>query len=152
MIIIQDSREQTPLEFKHSYITDVRVEKLDVGDYACEFKDGYRPSIVFERKSIGDLYGTMWGGYKRFKDCIRRSQQSGTTLFIVVEGTLSDVLLGYEHSKVRGTSMLFKLFTLWIRYGIQTIFCEDRREMSEYITQFYIACGKQYVLDKRKEK
>ena len=143
MLIIQDTREQKPLEFTHAYITNTLVQKLDVGDYGCEFKDGYRPPIYFDRKSIGDLYGTMGKGYPRFKKCIIRARDTGKTLFIITEGTLGKVGSGYSRSQIKGSSMLLKLFTLWVRYGVQTIFCKDRKEMANYITQFYLACGRE---------
>ena len=149
MIIIQDSREKLGLTFNHPWITAVRIEKLDVGDYGAEFIDGHKPSVYFERKSIGDLYGTLSSGYLRFKNCIKRAQDSGKTLFIIVEGTLTKVSNGYDRSQISGTSMLYKLFTIWVRHGVQTIFTKDRREMAEYITQMYIACGKQYVKNKK---
>lgn len=145
MKILIDSREQLPLEFSHAYITETIIQKINVGDYAVQFEDGHIPPFYFERKSIPDLFGTMGVGYERFKECIRRSQESNCTLFIIVEGTLSDVLEGSAHSGIRGTSMVYKLFTIWIRYGIQTIFVRDRREMAEYLTQFFIAVGKRYV-------
>lgn len=119
--------------------------KLDVGDYGCEFEDGYVVPAVFERKSIADLFGTLGKGYPRFKRCIKRAKDSGKTLFIITEGTLTKVLKGYERSSIKGVSMVYKVFTLWARYGVQTIFCRDRDEMSEYITNYYIACGKEYV-------
>ena len=149
MIIIQDTREQKPLKFNHPWITEVRIEKIDIGDYRAEFTDGYKPPIVFERKSIGDLYGTMGYGYGRFKRCIVRAQDSETTLFIIVEGSLTKVLKGYEHSKIGGISMVYKLFTLWVRYGVQTIFVNNRVEMVEFITHFYLSCGKDYVRRKK---
>lgn len=125
---------------------------MDVGDYGCEFEDGHVVPIVFDRKSIGDLFGTMGKGYPRFKRCIKRAQESKVTLFIIVEGSMSKVLKGYEHSQTKGISMIYKLFTLWLRHGIQTIYCSDRKEMAEYITQFYIAAGKQYLKRKASEK
>jgi len=145
LVIIQDTREQKPLKFSHPFITEIRVEKLDIGDYACEFKDGHRPAVVFERKSIGDLYGTMGKGYKRFKKIITRTRERKASLFIIVEGSLTKVLRGFDRSQMQGTSMVLKLFTLWLRYGVQTIFCGDRKEMSLFITNFYISAGKEYV-------
>lgn len=145
MKIIIDTREQLPLKFKHPFITDVVVHKLDVGDYGVVFEDGHTPPFFFDRKSIGDLFGTMGQGYERFKQCIIRSHESRVTLFIIVEGSLFSVLKGYEHSTIKGTSVVYKLFTLWIKYGVQTVFVNDRREMSEYITQFFIAVGKRHV-------
>jgi len=118
---------------------------MDVGDYGAEFEDGHIVPIVFDRKSMGDLFGTMGRGYGRFKKCITRANDSNTTLFIIVEGSMTKVLKGYERSQIKGISMIYKLFTLWVKHGVQTIFCKDRAEMAEYITQFYIACGKQHV-------
>jgi len=148
--ILIDTREQRPLEFKSKYITQVIRRKLDIGDYGCEFEDGHVVPIFFERKSIGDLYGTMGKGYKRFRQCINKSHKEKTTLFIITEGTLNKVLGGYNRSQIKGSSMLYKLFTLWVKHGIQTIFCSSREEMSEYITQFYVACGKQHIRKKGK--
>lgn len=87
----------------------------------------------------------MGKGYKRFKQEIIRAQEAGATLFIIVEGTLTEVGRGYKHSQIHGSSMKKKLFTLWIRHGIQTIFTKDRKEMAEYITQFYLSCGREHV-------
>lgn len=145
MKIVVDSREQLPLKFSHPFITGVIVKKLDVGDYAVVFEDGHTPPFFFDRKSIADLFGTMGNGYERFKKCIIRTHNQNAALFIIVEGALFDVLKGYEHSTIKGTTVVYKLFTLWIKHGVQTVFVNDRKEMSEYITQFFIAVGKRYV-------
>ena len=152
MTILIDTREQTPLEFTHQFITNVERIKLDVGDYGCRFADDHIPSIFFERKSIGDLFGTMTSGYKRFKREILRAQESKTTLIIIIEGTLSKVLRGYEHSTVEGITIVKKLLTLWVKYGIKPVFCKDRDEMSLYIAEFYCAVGRQYIENKKKQK
>ena len=151
MKIIIDTREQAPLKFKNRYITEVISRKLDIGDYGCQFEDGHIPDIFFERKSIGDLFGTLGKGYERFKREIIRSQESKQTLFIIIEGSLTKIFLGYEHSTLKGISIVYKLYTLWVKHGIQPIFCKDRAEMAEYITQFYIACGKEYVRKRKLE-
>lgn len=147
--IIIDTREQLPLKFKDKHITEVIKRKLDVGDYGCVFENGHEVNIYFDRKSIGDLYGTMGKGYARFKKSMLRSKESGSTLFIIVEDSMSRVGEGFSRSSIQGISMLYKLFTIWVKYGVQTIYCKDRKEMSDYITNFYIACGKEYV---RKQK
>lgn len=150
MKIIIDSREQSKLTFSSPFITEVIVEKLSVGDYGVRFEDNYEPPFYFERKSIGDLFGTLGGGYERFKKEIKRGQESKVTLFIIVEGNISDVLRGYKHSTIAGVSIVYKVFTLWAKYGVQTLFVKDRNEMSEYITHFFIAVGKKYVKDNEK--
>jgi ERCC4-type nuclease len=90
----------------------------------------------------------MGKGYKRFKREIIRSQESNATLFIIVEGSLTEVGKGFKHSQIKGSSMKQKLYTLWIRHGIQTIFTSNRKEMAEYITQLYLACGREHIKKK----
>lgn len=125
------------------------VRKLDVGDYGAEFEDGHIPPFFFDRKSIPDLFGTMGNGYEQFKNCIIRSQEANVQLFIIIEGTLTDVFKGHKHSLIEGSTVVYKLFTIWIKYGVQSIFVESRKEMAEYITQFFIAVGKRYIQDKK---
>jgi len=143
--IIIDTREQKPLKFNNEQISEIVSQKLDFGDYACVFEDGHMPAVYFERKSISDLFGTMGVGYKRFKKEIIRAQEAKADMFIIVEGSLTQVRKGYKHSKMKGISMVRKLYTLWVRYGIMPIFCIDANEAAEYITQFYIGCGREYV-------
>ena len=87
----------------------------------------------------------MGKGYKRFKREMMRAQEAEANLFIIVEGTLNEVRRGYKHSSIKGESMVKKLFTLWIKHGVQTIFTSNRKEMAEYITQFYLACGRRHI-------
>ena len=121
------------------------MEKLPVGDYSVQFIDGYIPPIYFERKSLVDLFGTLGKGYKRFKKEIVRAQEQKLTLILIVETSLGKVAKGCDHSTIDGISIVKKLFTLWIRHGIQVVFCQDKEEMAEYITQFYLACGREHI-------
>lgn len=91
----------------------------------------------------------MGKGYERFKKCITRAQESKSTLIIICEDSLSSVEAGCEYSQIRGESMARKLFTLWVRHGVQTVFTNGRYEMARYIERFYEAVGKQYVRSKK---
>lgn len=150
MKVLVDTREQRPLLFNHPWIT-VTKRKLDTGDYACEFEDGYGPPIVFERKSVPDLFGTLGNGYKRFKRSIIKAQKTNTTIIVIVEGTLSDVFDGHRFSNTNGETNVKKLFTLWIRYGVMPVFCLDKQESAQYITEFFMACGREHIRRKKKE-
>lgn len=66
--IIQDTREQMPLDFSPFEGVTVEVGTIWPGDYTVK---GWEKSIAFERKSVGDLIGTLKGGYVG-KDSIRR--------------------------------------------------------------------------------
>ena len=70
IVIVQDTREQMPLDFAPFAEDGVAVEVGTVwpGDYTIK---GWEKSIAFERKSVGDLIGTLKGGYVG-KDSIRR--------------------------------------------------------------------------------
>jgi len=124
VVILIDSREQRPLEFNHPY------------------KDGFRPPIVFERKSIPDLFGTMGKGYKRFRREIDRALEMDVKLVILVEGGMSRVLKGHRHSQMAGISILRKMLTLWIKYGLDFHFLKDRDEMALFISEYFCSIGR----------
>lgn len=142
MIMLIDSREGLPLDFNHEFITGIKVQKLEVGDYCCLYTDGTIPNIIFERKSIGDLFGTMGNGYDRFKREIIRAKELNIKLIIIIEASLSKVLKGYEPSQLKGISIVKKLFTLWVRYDLTPVFVKDREEASKFITEYYLALGR----------
>ncbi len=142
MKILIDSREQKPLEFDFPYVEEIRVEKLEVGDYTVEYNDGYRPPVIFEKKSIPDLYGTLGKGHKRFKKEIAKAKDMNIKLILIIEGTLSKVLKGYEHSTLSGISIVRTVFSLWLRYGLTPVFCKDRAEMQTFIYNYYTSIGR----------
>lgn len=129
----------------HGEITGVERRCLSVGDYGCKFENGWEPPFYFERKALGDLYGTMGAGYPRFKKELARARAQGVRLMLIVEATLGSVASGYAHSQMSGDSMVKKLFTLRVRYGLEAIFCDGRREMARYIKEFYCAIGREYL-------
>ena len=152
MVILVDSREQKPLEFDHPYITDIIATKLDIGDYAVRFKDGYIPPFYFERKTLGDLFSSLTNDYERFKKEIQRATESNYILIIVVEGSFKRILSGYAHSTVEGLTILRKLITLLIRYRVWHHFFNTREDMAHYIAEFYVGVGKEYVRRKKQLK
>lgn len=152
MTILVDSREQAILEFNHPYISGIEIGKLDCGDYGCRFSDDHSPAIYFERKNLGDLFGTMGTGYARFKKELIRANEANISLILIIEGSFFKVLAGYEHSTIEGISIIRKLFTLWVKYGLIPVFVNSREEMSQFITEFYIGVGKQHVEKGKNEK
>lgn len=155
MIILIDTREQKPLKFEISYETKISaIEKttLKVGDYGCRFNDGYIPPVFFERKSIGDLFGTLGGGYERFKKKINYCFKHKINMIIIIEGTYSDVLRGAKYSTLEGITIIRKLITLWLRHHIPYKFCSSRKEMSHHINQIFIGLGRERLKKLKKKK
>lgn len=145
MKIIQDSREQTPLVFDNPLITEVKVEALNVGDYMCEFENGFTPPVSFERKSIGDLFSTLGKGYRRFKKEIERAKESETRLELLIEGSISKVEKGIKWSKRAGEEVARQVMTIYMKYDIRPVFCVNANDASLYITRYFEAIGKLYV-------
>ena len=149
MIIQIDTREQRPLSFTHEWVEGVERVKLDYGDYRCRYKDGTVSKLVYERKSLGDLFGTMGKGYGRFKKEVQRCKDDEGQMIVIIETSVSKVLKGTEHSKMSGVSVLRKLFTIWFRYGIPFVCVGSRREASVYIVEGYISWYRNLVKEEK---
>ena len=156
MKLYVDSREQRPLEFKvDGIVTEVITTKLPYGDYAGAWEDKngkhieFMP-IFFERKSLGDLYGTLGKGMERFKKEMQRADEDGVKLIIIVEACLTEVLNGYEHSKMEGDSIIKTMMTLWVKHDVPHILCNDRDDMKRTILEMFSAVGRNFKPMRRK--
>ena len=140
MIIIQDSREQTPLEFVVGRaVREVRVQGMPFADYWGSDDEGKEFPVVFERKSIGDLFGTLTGGMERFKKMLDKAEVVGVQVYLLIDGTLEQVYQGYEHSSVPGEQIVRTIFSLKVRRGLEPIFCKSKLEMKAHIVETYQA-------------
>jgi len=145
MKILVDNREKAILDFEHPYITSLEHTTLSVGDYGCRYNDNHIPPVFFERKSIPDLFGTLSKGYSRFKREILRSKEQKVLLVIIIEGSLTKILKGYERSQRSGDEIVKQLFTLMVKHHIPFICCSSRDEMSRFITETYLAIGRERI-------
>ena len=139
LILLSDTREQSPLSFEGlDGIDKIETIGLPFGDYTCMI-DGRQVPICFDRKSIGDLFGTMTSGYERFKREMQRAKDNNHKLILITEGTYSDVLDGYSHSEYSGESMIKKLATLAVKYDLEWWPCESRQVMALRIRDTFTA-------------
>jgi ERCC4-type nuclease len=119
---------------------------LHVGDYGAAFSENHVYRVVFERKSIADLFGTLTFGYDRFRRQIFRAEKAGIKMIIVVEGTKEKVLKGYTHSARDPESIIKQLATIKQKYAVETIFFGNRPAMANHIHDyFYEVYEKQYL-------
>ena len=142
--LLVDSREQLPLEFRQGVFDEIEVKGLEFADYSLEI-EGTKVPIMFERKSLGDLYGTMGTGYKRFKEEMRKAKEADCHLFLLIEASMQEVWKGYEHSSVSGDSMLKKLAMLRVRYDLEVHFFNGRREMARWIEEIFSAVARNWA-------
>lgn len=151
MVVLIDSREQRGLRFQtDAILTETRVVTLPVGDYGCEFIDGHRPPLIFERKGLHDLFGTMTRGYPRFKRELMKAKDLNLRLILLIEGTMADVYAGVPQSSWDGDRCMQKIFTLWVRYGLQPVFCASRSEMTAFIVETFEGLGRERMLQQQK--
>ena len=66
------------------------------------YENGKQSKVIIERKSLGDLFGTLTSGYTRFRKEIERARKGGVSLVICVEGSYKKVRNGYKHCKRPG--------------------------------------------------
>ncbi len=141
-----DSREQDGLNIKPgANIETVTIEKLPFGDYAGKAnKDAPFWPVFWERKNLGDLFGTLTNGIERFKKEIARAKESNITMYLGIEASLKDVYSGYAHSSVLGSTIVKTLFTFKLKYGIEPVFCNGRDELKYQIIETYDALDRHY--------
>lgn len=153
MKIYRDTREKANkvLEFEiGNGVSEVIDMKLPYADYAAawEDKDGkhieFMP-VFFERKGgLSDLYGTLGSGMERFKRELERAKEDGVKIIIIVNSCFAEVKNGYEHSKMEGESVLKTLHTLWCKYDVPYILCNDERDMRDTIVHMFSAIGRNF--------
>jgi ERCC4-type nuclease len=130
MKILIDTREQQPLNFTNH---ETQSSYLKTGDYTIE---NYEDKIAFERKSPQDLFQTLSWGHDRFRDELQRAS-SYDYFAIVVEVPFTSVLnksfRNAHYSSLKGTTITKMLSTIRLKYGVDIIYCTDRREASQII-------------------
>lgn len=119
-IIVQDSREQLPLDFGS---WPVVVNGLRSGDYSIA---GLEDRVAIERKSLGDLFGCIGRERDRFERELERLAEMDYAC-VVVEGNLEDVLAGVERSLVTPQAAAGSLVAWSVKWGLPIWFAGDRR-------------------------
>ena len=156
MKILIDNREQKKLKFSHPYITNVIYTTLPYGDYGCLYENGYKAPYVFEKKALGDLYSSLSKGYTRLKRRMNQAIKDNVTFIIIIEASLTKINKGYKHSTRKPSEIIQQLFTLMVRHNIMFVCCKDAEEASLFITNFFMAVGRERMRkikeDKKKEK
>jgi DNA excision repair protein ERCC-4 len=119
--IIRDTREQDGCGWNFRASANchgMEKAKLDVGDYAIK---GYEHKVVIERKTLGDLWGTMGNGYDRFIREWERAKDHKMK-FLIIEATLQEVNGGYPYSKLPPENVIAKLMSLMVKHNVHVIF------------------------------
>ena len=141
LVLLVDSRERAPLIFG----CDWERKGLKVGDYCARFSPSYQYPLVFERKSINDLFGSLTQSYDRFRRMLLRAEKLGIRVVIAIEGTKEKVLKGCSHSARDPESILVQLETIKKKYNVEYIFFPSRIAMQHYIVDYYLTRYEEYL-------
>jgi len=148
MKIVVDTREQKPL-WKEG--KEVIRHKLDVGDYSLEGKED---KIAIERKSPGDLFGTLGTGHNRFKKELEKALTYDYFAIVIetdYENVLNKGFKGAYNSQMKGFVITSILFTIHVKYGIPVFFCNGRTETKHIVKEIFKAYEK-CIIQKEKEQ
>lgn len=139
--LICDSREQRPLSFDNLPIRGAKslpvvVRKLDEGDYSVL---GLEKILFIERKSIADLYGTIFKGRDRFeRELVRACNHQYK--YLIIESTPSAFAdyIKYERNRTLFNSAWATLGTYAERYGLRIRWTKTRDGAAEKIARIAI--------------
>lgn len=131
--IVRDTREQEGKGWQFNAsknCTGVVREKLDVGDYSIK---GMEKIICIERKTIGDLWGTL-GFQKNYERFVREwaRAKKHRMKYLIIEGTVADVDAGYRWSKVSSNLIHAKLISLQVKHNVHVIFAGRQDKARTY--------------------
>jgi len=143
-IIIIDTREQMPYQFKDNLIQQAA---LPAADYSIK---GFETQIAIERKQADEIYGNFGHGRERFmKECEKLAAYERKA--VIIENDLERLINPPDYTrlkykmKLKRSHIVGALAKLIGEFGIPVIFASGRTEANE-ITY---AVLKQYYKCKR---
>lgn len=137
--IIVDTSEQKPWTFSPTEFGVVH-RKLKTGDYSIA---GYEDRVTCERKSLGDLVGTLITGWIRFRKQLYR--MAGMDLAIIVaECNLSDIQDKLYESDANPESVIARCHECMVDHGVPVVFAGDALRAGRYVERFFRLAWKRF--------
>jgi ERCC4-type nuclease len=130
--ILVDTREQLPLEIS---ACQTATATLPTGDYGLAGLSGESDAadrlVIWERKSLPDLIGSLTSGHERFYREIERMAEFNYAV-LMVEAVEDQIRMGEFRSGVNVAAVLGMIERIR-QNGIHVVYCADRRGMVEFI-------------------
>lgn len=123
MMLVVDSREQSPLDF--SPFPDCQVERgaLSTADYSIK---GLEHIVGIERKSESDLLGSLTQGRERFERELARLRPFALRA-VVVESSWMQLARGEYRSRMQPHACLQSILGLSVRFDVPFLFVETHK-------------------------
>lgn len=137
-VFVIDSREQQPYAFDSTRIGSV-VKGLPAGDYSLE---GFETKVAVERKSLSDFISTVVHDRQRFETELQKLA-GYEHAWVIVEGSVEDVLSGNYRSRINPKSLLGITTSLMTDY-IPIIFAGSRPCARALVEALLLRCHKRF--------
>jgi ERCC4-type nuclease len=137
-VIVIDSREQLDYSFTRA---ESVIKALPAGDYSLQ---GFEDKVAIERKSLADFVSTVVHGRERFEAELQKLVGYEHT-WVIVEGSLEDILSGNYRSKINPGSLLGITTALMTDY-IPIIFAYNRACARALTEALLLRCYKRLLL------
>ena len=132
-VMVQDTREQRPLFKSPPHGLEVVTDTLHHGDYSIR---GFEDKFCIERKQVSDFYSYIGKERDRtirkmemFRDMIT----SGGFAALVLEASESDILNGFDMSRVSPETARQALVSFEIRYGVHVYYSKSRHDIRRWV-------------------
>ena len=135
LLILVDKREQLPWKFVDHNVRIV-YDILSVGDYSIF---GFKDTVVIERKSLSDLFGSLNSDEKHI-DFMAKLQRMSTyeCKALVIESTYERILHPYNvHSRLHPSSVLGTLAKATAVLNIPVVFACGRRNAQDFVYRMF---------------
>lgn len=119
-VILIDTREQTPWSFSEA--VETRTATLATGDYSLA---GFEDDVVIERKTLGDLLGSITHERERFVRELRR-MRSARLAVLIVEASWGDVIGRRYAADVHPNAVMGSLAAFAVKHGVNVVMAGDR--------------------------
>jgi DNA excision repair protein ERCC-4 len=129
LTIITDTREQDPLSFAN---LPTETGTLYSGDYSVK---GLEEVFAIERKTIGDIVGSLTSGRDRFMNELHRLRGFRFRRLLIV-GTRNDIEAGNYRSKTKPRAVLASLAAIEARFDIPVTFSPDQTQAALTVEQW----------------
>jgi len=128
IVIIEDTREQKPLDFTPYAQCGISVERrrLRTGDYSVA---GYEPFVLIERKSLQDLVGTLTRDRERFMREIYDRAPFYAVRHLVVEAAWQEISAPYSFSMANPRAIVNSLYSLTMPPTSLHVFASQSRAL-----------------------
>ena len=133
LTIIEDSREQSPLDFSGFRGVDTIRQGLKTADYSLQ---GYEDTICFERKSVQDTVGTLVSGHTRFLRELDRMKPFEEKYILIEHSPTTLFTYCMRHGWQRKFDTIIQSLLAYVHhYQVHVRFCKDRADMADYIVR-----------------